>query len=481
MQKIHKKLTIAVIVILAIGAAALLYFLFSRNSKPGLSSVEAKNGNITEQVNLSGQVKASQGVDLAFESQGKIVANYVKVGDKIYAGQPLLAIDSSVLQSQLKQAQAQLDALNIDTVNSKAAASLQTLYSTALSAAQRSVTTAKNILITVSDIQFNHFLGQTPENAVLQNAKAKAVYSLLGQANAELWTSQNIAQLNGGAYGSVQYAINNPTQNDIDMALMQVQTSLQDISSLANAVPIDSSLTAVERASINLAEANVDSEIITTSANIQAISAQKVNNSAVVSTTNAQIEAASAAIDAIKTQISKTVITSLFDGQVDKDDAIVGQIVNPNVPVVTISNNNLEIDTSIPEVDLSNVKIGGDANVTLDAFGPNTTFPATILSVDSTPTVINGVSAYGARLKFKTYNSTIKPGMTANITVIFDTHSNVLVIPKSAVIQNNGKYFVVLDQGKSQKTTREITVGLQDGKNIEVLSGLKAGDKVFAY
>ena len=56
---------------------------------------------------------------MAFETQGKIVANYVKAGDKIYAGQPLLAIDSSTLQSQLKQAQAQLDALNIDTVKAK--------------------------------------------------------------------------------------------------------------------------------------------------------------------------------------------------------------------------------------------------------------------------------------------------------------------------------------------------------------------------
>ena len=71
----------------------------------------------------------------------------LKVGDKISEGQPLLAIDDSILQSQLKQAQAQLDALNIDIVKSKTSSSLQSLYVNSLSAAQKSVTTAKNIFL----------------------------------------------------------------------------------------------------------------------------------------------------------------------------------------------------------------------------------------------------------------------------------------------------------------------------------------------
>ena len=82
--------------------AVVLYFVFGTGTPAKSISVAVKSGNITEKINLTGQVKASQGVDLAFESQGKIVANYVKVGDKIYAGQPLVAIDSSVLQVAIK-------------------------------------------------------------------------------------------------------------------------------------------------------------------------------------------------------------------------------------------------------------------------------------------------------------------------------------------------------------------------------------------
>ena len=69
MQKIHKNLIIAGSVIIVIAVGAILYFLFGRTAPVSLYSIEAKNGNITEKINLTGQVKASQGVDLAFESQ----------------------------------------------------------------------------------------------------------------------------------------------------------------------------------------------------------------------------------------------------------------------------------------------------------------------------------------------------------------------------------------------------------------------------
>ena len=481
MQKTYKNLAIAVVAVAVVGAGIWLYFIFGTNKLAGPSLIEGKMGDVTQSINLTGQVKASQGVDLAFESQGKIVANYVKVGDKIYAGQPLLAIDSSILRSQLQQAQAQLDTLNIDTLKNKLNAGIQALYANSLSASQKSVNTAKSILLTISDIQFSHFTPQTQINNSLQEAIAKAVSSLLGKSNAQLWTSQSIAQLNDGAYGLVQIAISDPTQDNIDKALFATQNALQDVSNAVNAMPIDPSLTPAERASISLAQTNVNLEIITTSANVQAIATTKVNNSATITTTNAQVEASEASINAIKTQISKTVIASLFDGQVDKDNALVGQLVSPNVPVITISNNNLEIDTNIPEVNLSQVKIGGKANITLDAFGNDVVFPAMITSIDSAPTITNGISAYGAKLKFAKDDNRVMPGMTANIMIIANTHANVLTVPESAVIKNNGKYFVVIENGNNQKETREVGVGISDGKNIEITSGLKIGEKILTY
>lgn len=481
MAKTNKVLIIIASVLVIIAVAVLFYFVSGNNSPKKLSLSEVKTGDITEKINLNGSVKASQGVDLAFEIQGKIVANYVKVGDKIYNGQKLLAIDSSLLQAQLKQAEAQLNALDIDTTKNKLDSSLQTLYTNSLSSAQKSVSIAKEALLTASDIQYAHFQGQNQENFNLQSYKAKAVYSLLGQPDAGLWSSEAINKLDGGVFGLIQTSIINPTQSNIDTVLAATQKSLQDVKNLLDAIPIDSSLTTTERNNIGTIKTNINLEIITTSSNIQSIASQRINNSSTIETTEAQIQAAQANIEYIKAQISKTVLRALFDGQVDKDDIVVGQIVSQNVPAITISNNNLEISTNVPEINLIGTKVGNKADVTLDAFGNSINFPAIITSVDLSPSIVNGISVYKAKLKFETQDDRIKPGMTANITIISGTHSNVLTVPRSAVIQNNNEYSVIVDNGNGQRETRKVTIGFEDDTNTEITSGLKLGEKIFAY
>jgi len=477
----NKIIIISLIAVVVLVSSVLLFIYISKLGSIKLYSTEVKQGSITEKINLTGQVKASQGVDLAFESSGKIIANSVKVGDKIYTGQALLSIDSSLLQSQLKQAEAQLDILNINTVQDKANAGLKTAYASGLGLVQKSVTVAKNSLIVMTDIQYNHFMEQTNENLILQNTKANAVYFLLGQADAGGWTSKSISALNGGAFGLAQRAVENSTNENIDTALSETLSALETVRFLINAIPINSSLTATERANIVTEKTNISTEIINISNSIQSISSQKVNNDATVTTTNAQIESAKANIETIKTQISKTTLRALFNGKVDKNDTIVGAIASPGAPVITISNDNLEIQTNIPESSVASVKIGSSANVTLDAYGASEIFPATVVSIDSAPSLENGISVYKARLKFTNNDEKIKSGMTANVTIMPETHSDVLIIPKSAVMQKDGKYFVILDNGTNKKETREVTIGLKDDKNVEIISGLNLGEKIFSY
>ncbi len=479
--KNKKNLAIAGIILIVVTIAGVLFF-FKGSAMVPVSNAEAKIGSVTAEVKVSGQVKASQGADLAFERSGKISANYVKAGDKVYAGQPLIALNDADLLAQLSLAKAQLSALNLDVLNSGNGASLQSLYMTALSAAQKSTAVAKNSLMVISDIQFSHFSGATQKNFDFADAKAKAVDSLLGQSSAGFWTSSNLANLGGGAFGAVESAIASSTNDAADAALSQTLGALQDVEAAINAMPIDSSLNSTERASIITEKNNVNQEIMTTQANIQAIAVKKVTNNNSVTTTDAQIEAAKANVQSVQVQISKTILTAPFSGQVDKDDAVVGSLITPGVSMVSVSNGNLEIQTSIPEVDVANINAGDIANVTLDAYGNNVVFQAKVYSVDSAQTLVNGVPAYNAKLRFSQADDRIKPGMTANITILSETRSNVLVIPQSAIIQRNGQYFVVIDKGNSRGEEREVQIGLKgsDG-NVEITSGLNPGDRVLTY
>lgn len=496
MNKITKISVISAATVIAVVGGFFANNALSKSNRISLTSNEVGQGTISKKINLTGQVKASQGVDMSFEGSGKITANYVKVGDKITAGQALMSIDSSILQSQLNQVKAQLaqakaqsNTINIETTQSKADSSLQTARTAALAYAQKSVTVAKNSLMIMTDIQYNHFMAKlAAQDITIEQAKAKAAKSLLGAEVAGGWTSQALSTLNGGAYGQVQAAIDNPGSENIDTAVNAAFEALKDTRSLIDSIPLDTSITAAEKASIVAEKSYLSGEIITLSNAIQAISSQKVNNDATITTTNAQIEASNASvqaieanIQAIQTQISKTTLRALFNGQVDKNDAVVGALAVAGTPVITISNNNLEIQVSIPESQIANIKVGNSADVTLDAFGNNQVFKASVVSIDTTTTMENGIAVYKARLKFEAENDQIKSGMTANVTIVSGTRENVVIVPNAAVIQKTGKYFVIIDKGTAGKENREVQIGIKDDQNTEIISGLQAGEKVISY
>ena len=111
-----------------------------------------------------------------------------------------------------------------------------------------------------------------------------------------------------------------------------------------------------------------------------------------------------------------------------------------------------------------------------------THFGAAMLSVFRiASSTVQNVVTYPVMVRADNPEEKLFPGMTANITVISDTHTNVLLVPKSAAIKNNNGYFVIVDNGNSQRETRQVAVGLRDDKNIEIISGLKLGEEILAY
>ncbi|MEK7566228.1 MAG: efflux RND transporter periplasmic adaptor subunit, partial [Patescibacteria group bacterium] len=84
------------------------YFLFIRTKPSGLKFFTVTRGEVKSEVSVTGKVKPSKNLDLAFEKSGRITRIYVKVGDKVGEGQQLVSLDNSDLIAQLAQAQANL-------------------------------------------------------------------------------------------------------------------------------------------------------------------------------------------------------------------------------------------------------------------------------------------------------------------------------------------------------------------------------------
>jgi len=97
--------------------------------------------------------------------------------------------------------------------------------------------------------------------------------------------------------------------------------------------------------------------------------------------------------------------------------------------------------------------------------------------------VISGVVNYEVKGSLENIPN-IKPGMTANITILSAEKNDVLAVPSTAVInKNNKKYVKIIDD--AQKLTYhevEVQTGLQaDGGLVEIISGLNEGQKIITY
>ena len=144
-----------------------------------------------------------------------------------------------------------------------------------------------------------------------------------------------------------------------------------------------------------------------------------------------------AALDSAKVDLSRCTIFSPVEGVVISRDVDVGQTVaaSMSAPVLFQIANDLtkmQIDANVAEADVGNVEDGQDVEFTVDAF-PYRTFHGTVAQVRNAPTTVQNVVTYDAVISVTNADYKLKPGMTANVSVIIARREDVLKIPNSAL------------------------------------------------
>ena len=193
----------------------------------------------------------------------------------------------------------------------------------------------------------------------------------------------------------------------------------------------------------------------------------------------ASVKSAEADILNAKALLSKTLVVAPFAGVITKMDAKVGQIATPNVSMISMmSVGTFQIESFVPEVNISQIKLGDEAEVTLDAYGAETIFRAKVILIDPAETIRNGVSTYKAKLQFEDKDDHIKSGMTANVSVVIFKKPNAIIIPEGVIYEKAGKKFVQVWKDK-KSSEKEITIGnVSTLGQAEVLSGLSPDEQV---
>jgi HlyD family secretion protein len=139
----------------------------------------------------------------------------------------------------------------------------------------------------------------------------------------------------------------------------------------------------------------------------------------------------------------------------------------------------MQVLANIDEADVG--QIGRDSKVTftVDAY-PNDVFHGDVAQVRLAPQTVQNVVTYTAVINVPNPDLKLKPGMTANVTVVAAERDSVLTIPNSALrFRKNGNTPAVWKIEGAQLTPVPVQLGLTDGVKTEVAGGdLKEGDAV---
>jgi macrolide-specific efflux system membrane fusion protein len=136
----------------------------------------------------------------------------------------------------------------------------------------------------------------------------------------------------------------------------------------------------------------------------------------------------------------------------------------------------LSIKAPINEVDISKVKNGQKATVTLDAY-PDQTFVGKVTSVDAIGSNSSGVVTFNAYISLVAPPSSIHPGMSSTAVIQITRRDDVLTVPTAAIQTSSGSSTVrVLKNGQIQEV--QVETGISSDANTEIVSGLLEGDIV---
>ncbi len=166
---------------------------------------------------------------------------------------------------------------------------------------------------------------------------------------------------------------------------------------------------------------------------------QSDNDQAVATLHQAQatVQIKRAAVEKARVNLQYCTIYSPVDGMVISRNVDVGQTVaaSLNAPTLFVIANDLtkmQIDTNVGESDVGGVEEKQKVDFTVDAF-PNRTFHGIVVQVRNSPTNVQNVVSYDTVIGVNNADLKLKPGMTANVSIIVAERSNVLRVPNAAL------------------------------------------------
>lgn len=494
------KIIIGVVVVGAIVGGA----FFAGGKQPATLQTEVvKVQDIRRTVLATGTVTSSVDLDLAFKGSGIVKRVPVKVGQQVTEGTLLMQLDQADQLASVAQARASVASAeaNLKKVLSGATSEEVTVAQVVVDNAKRALEDTKlqqEVLIkNARQTLFGSSLMANPGSSNLSGITltVSGVYTGTSAATYQvkvLQTGSGWRYEVGGVDGISGFLSGGTplpaTKSGLYITFSTVPTYSSDSwiievpntksTSYVTYLNAYNAALEVQRSALSAAESAV------TSAEANLAVKKSLARPADVDAAQAQVLSARAQLSSAVSQLENTIIRSPSSGTVTKIDVKVGEQATALKPVIVVQDvGSLYVEANISEANIAQVKQGQKVAYTFDALGSDREFTGAVTAIDPASTVVSGVVNYKVTASVDQV-SEVKPGMTANMSVLVGEQSASLSVPQRALVERDNQKFVrvVTDAKKQTYTETLVTTGLEaDGGLIEIKSGLTEGQTIVTF
>lgn len=495
----HKLITVISLVVVLGGGYYAYGALFSSTGETRYVLGVVEKGTIISTVTASGQVSASQQLDIKPKVSGDIVWINAKPGDSVRAGTALMLLDDSdarqsvlsgaqsleqaKLQLQKDSASAPIDFQKATDAVTTAKSDLSDSYTDAYNALTSAyldlptgITTSQNTLYGYDlspnkgqwniDIMSDYFDSNQQYTEKVGTFKTAASSDYLNARTLYDKSSLDFKTVTRLANPKV---IEATLVSAIETTTAVAQSIQSDLNFIATIMDIAQQQNFTLSATVTTLQSNLKTSLSAVNSDLTTLLARKkALEQAKLAITSAEQNVTLLSVgnptgtNPISLQISKTslqdkesnlaqlkktlaeyTIVAPFDGTIAAVNVKNHESASPGTTVATLITNQKMATLSLNEVDAAKLQLGNKVTLSFDAI-EDLTLTGVVAEIDSLGTVSQGVVSYSVKISFDTQDARVKPGMTVNASIQTAVKTDALMVPSSAVKTQSGEHYVLV-------------------------------------
>jgi len=499
----HKKISIAILIVLVLTGYWGYKKITNTSGETRYVTAKVEKNTIISSITGTGQVSASNQIDLKSKASGDIVYIAVRSGQKVSSGSLVAQLDTKESQKSIRDAEANLESAKLALEKLKTQSSDENMNADLAKAYEDGFNTVSNAFsdLPTSMTELENLLGYQNLSENTARVSGNIAKEYRDKAETSYYTAKNAFEKNRNSFRVLD---RNSQTKDIDALINETyettKTTTDAIKNMRNFVDYIAEDSGREsdyssyKTTLTTQTNTINQDLTNLLSAKNSIKTYKdafVNTNFDIKSSVLSVQQKENALQDAKDTLADYFIRAPFDGTISSVSIKKTDSVSSGTIVATLITDKQVAEISLNEVDAAKIKIGQKTTLTFDAVS-YLTISGEVVEVDSIGTVSSGVVNYTVKINFDTNDSRIKPGMSVSATIITDIKQDVLSISNSAIKSTSNKSFVeTFDKKLPPSTTgvqgstsenlpikKEVTTGISNDTMTEIISGLNEGDIV---